>query len=476
MMKMCSRTGVLSLTAVFTLCGLAASATAQPSTFTGISPTGTGTDSVAKSVSADGTVVAITSFSFSSSRSGRWVFPGPSQAIGTINNANNSADTMTRDGQTIYGSTSGGSYRWTNPGPMTADPVGRTLDISADGQVRIVDNQRQVGNDPPQSLGLPGGFEEGYLRAIDGDGDTIIGQGYTFEPGGGYGYRGSQVFTEAAVWTESNGWEMLGYLPGDNQSNGLLISDDGTVLVGTSGDDNERERRTWRKVGAGPLVDLGTLEGFEDARVTPTGMSADGSTIIGELSGSGFTSFIWTEADGMQDLEAILRNSGQNLTGWSVPLSFTAISADGQYVIGNGVINNRVSAFIAPIFATCDSPAAGAPESTDLIALQSAPALGEPGAPNYVNFQQLPSIANDGEFAHRAGMSDGLQRIFVGPPPAAVVQGTAGPGGTTYTNFASPIVVHRHTDGGRCEFSEEDAWTNIRCGVAFQRADCAGGL
>ena len=73
-------------------------------------------------------------------------------------------------------------------------------------------------------------------------------------------------------------------------------------------------------------------------------MSADGSIILGDgLDAYNLPTrpFIWDGAHGRRDLEQALRDSGADLTDWSIgdaasPLPLLAISSDGKVAVGTG--------------------------------------------------------------------------------------------------------------------------------------------
>ena len=427
--------------------GLAAPLAAQPARFE-ILPTGSNAFAFPRDISGNGTVVAghFAATQFSTSIAGRWVWPGPSiQSIGTFNGRGTSVDVLTRDGQTIYGGSAAGAFRWTAPGPIVADPFGRTVDITPDGAVRIVSNKRQVGNNPPVDLGVPAGYETASLRSIDASGSVIAGYGERFESGGGYRARGDEFFREAARWTESSGWETLGFLPGDGFSEAFAVSDDGLVVVGTSRQSDGAAPRAFRLVLPGVMTDLGTLPGLEGFGVEPRGMSASGDVVVGVINASPTRSFVWTPQEGMRDLEALLRSSGQSLDEWRI-IDLDALSADGQYVVGSVAnLSADLVPYIAPIFATCTPPAISAADvySTLLSLGQTLPS--EAGAPTVTALPTTtpPHIASGGAFGSAPTLSNSVQGYFVGTPgtePLAVVRsGFPVPGGPTILGFSNAV-------------------------------------
>ncbi|MBL8746538.1 MAG: hypothetical protein JNK58_09305 [Phycisphaerae bacterium] len=425
------------------IAGAVATADGQPARFEMLDNAGF-FFAVPRYISADGSVIAgDLSQQFGGVRAARWVYPGPVvQNLGPFMGQDTSVDHLSRDGQTVYGATSFNALRWTSPGPFVIDPHGRTLDVTPDGAVRIVTNQRQVGANPPENLGVPSGYDSGVLRAIDASGAVIIGEGVRVESGGGYLLRNKE-FREAARWSVADGWQGLGFLPGDGYSTGLHISDDGAVLVGASRADESGADRVWRIEGEGPMVDLGTIPGFAGAPTVPVDMSADGSVIVGTVMAfSGTRCFLWTPSEGMRDLETHLRGSGQDLDDWQV-LSVEAVSADGQYVLGRGVTpTGQVRGFVAPLFAVCAPPSASLADEYGVVFARGELLSSEPGEPVCVSLPLFPPmhVASDGVVASRPTLSSGVSSVFVGLPPAFVRVGDVAPGGGTFDVLGDFIV------------------------------------
>ncbi len=428
--------------------GLAAPLAAQPERFEILGDAGNAS-AFPRDISGNGSVVAgdFAQTQFSTAIAGRWVWPGPSiQSIGLFNNQGTSVDVLTRDGLTIFGGSAAGAFRWTAPGPIVADPFGRTVDITPDGAVRIVSNKRQDGGGAPVDLDVPSGYETASLRSIDASGTVIVGDGIRVEPGGGYRARGDEEFREAARWTESSGWQNLGFLPGDGFSEALAVSDDGLVVVGTSRAASGAVPRTFRLALPGQMTDLGTLPGLEGFGVEPRGMSASGDVVVGVINSSPNRAFVWTQQDGMRDLEALMRTNGQNLDQWQI-INVEALSADGQYVVGSvSTLSGEFESFIAPIFAACEPPAIpAADEYSTLLSLgQALPS--EAGAPTVTALPTAtpPHIARGGAFGSAPTLSNSVQGYFVGQPgadPLALVRAgqPAMPGGQTIFGFSSAV-------------------------------------
>jgi uncharacterized membrane protein len=81
---------------------------------------------------------------------------------------------------------------------------------------------------------------------------------------------------------------------------------------------------------------LGFLPGTTQS--TAYAVSADGSVVVGVSSGAISEPFIWTASGGMQSLQDVLTNQyglGSELSGWNL-VSATGISADGTTIVGGG--------------------------------------------------------------------------------------------------------------------------------------------
>ena len=88
----------------------------------------------------------------------------------------------------------------------------------------------------------------------------------------------------------------------------------------------------------GVVTTLTLPSGFTDG--TPLGVSNDGSTIVGFMMpplSIHNKAFIWTQANGVQDLQQVLTADGlgSELAGWTLTQA-TAITPDGNTIVGNG--------------------------------------------------------------------------------------------------------------------------------------------
>jgi probable HAF family extracellular repeat protein len=163
--------------------------------------------------------------------------------------------------------------------------------------------------------------------AISADGSAVVGQGY--------GVGAQRAFR----WTPSGGTQDLGTLPGDIHAAAVAVSADGFAVVGWSATSAGLSHAfLWTPVGG--LQNLGTLPSGGAAGAAA--ISADGSVVAG-WSGYPFVAraFRWTAAGGMQDLGSLSDAS----TG-------TGLSADGSVVVG---YTSNDTGFARPLRWTAES-------------------------------------------------------------------------------------------------------------------------
>jgi probable HAF family extracellular repeat protein len=79
------------------------------------------------------------------------------------------------------------------------------------------------------------------------------------------------------------------------------------------------------------------------------GVNADGTVVVGVGSATGINqeAFRWTQAGGMQSVQALLTAEGVSTTGWTLT-SAQGVSADGQVIVGYGTNpSGRLEGWIA---------------------------------------------------------------------------------------------------------------------------------
>ncbi len=166
------------------------------------------------------------------------------------------------------------------------------------------------------------------VYGISGDGNTVVGFS-----------RDADNRPRAFAWTPGGGMVNLGVLPGYDASIARDASTDGSVLVGsaTLNDPNGQIIQACRWVN-GVIEPLGWLPGPLQ-RTRAYFVTDNGNTVFGTGIGTDSTSgvFIWTQQDGMRDLESYLsEEQGVNLNGWLLG-SLAGISGDGRVLTGFGI-------------------------------------------------------------------------------------------------------------------------------------------
>ena len=164
-------------------------------------------------------------------------------------------------------------------------------------------------------------FGPGFALALSAAGEVMAGQ-----------LVGASTLA-ACIYDGAGGFVDLGVFPGGLQSMAVGMSGDGTVVAGTS--DTATSRHTFRWTASGGMEDLGLLSGFATpatTRMVARGISADGTTIIGDAQNTqnvyGTRAFRWTAQTGMQSLGVLPHGLGSQAR---------AVSADGTTIVGTWV-------------------------------------------------------------------------------------------------------------------------------------------
>jgi probable HAF family extracellular repeat protein len=151
------------------------------------------------------------------------------------------------------------------------------------------DGWQSLGGLPDQSS--PDGAEISSGWGISGDGSTVVGLGWH-----------TNYKAEVFQWTEATGMVGLGQ-PANRSSRASAVSADGSTVVGFYEDPAHGNRRPVRWVNGGkPDLFLGS-----DLPGEATAANSDGSVIVGaaSLTGSGNHAFLYSDANGVQDLGII---------------------------------------------------------------------------------------------------------------------------------------------------------------------------
>lgn len=169
------------------------------------------------------------------------------------------------------------------------------------------------------------------FNGISDDGSVIVGSSQFPDIGAG-------VYSHVTRWTQAGGLEDLGNIPGaiNNGSYADIVSGDGTALAGHSTWTGFRDRGFYWSTTSGGLVDIGFLE--DGNSFAPQFITHDGSMIFGGASWHVSTVYevhacYWTPATGLVDMGMLHAGVGDYV-------SIIDVSPDGKYVVGNGVIDN----------------------------------------------------------------------------------------------------------------------------------------
>jgi probable HAF family extracellular repeat protein len=256
-----------------------------------------------------------------------------------------SADGFVIVGQAVDASDHGQAFRWTvntgmvGLGALRPDiPDSDAIAVSADGSIVACNSigfdafgnnewQPAIWTSSSGMTEMAPGISLGATTGMSSDGSVFIGETRS----GACGPH--QV---PFRWSASGGLQCLPY-PGTNGRGyafPLAVSADGAVVVGNAMDEESY-------LGSGGFrwtAATGWTGGGDDYR-QGLAASADGSIIVGSYlppAGQPGASFIWTANSDILNLQAQLINDyGLNLDGWSLEQP-TGISADGRTIVGNG--------------------------------------------------------------------------------------------------------------------------------------------
>ena len=330
--------------------------------------------SEARAVSADGSVVVGSGTSARGMEPIRWTAATGMRRLGgwtgTLpdGHTHSWARGVSADGSVIVGTTNSKrrryeAFRWTEKGGVRG--LGRLLratksrgctdsfarGVSADGSVVVGYADGPGGSQPfrwssrdgMQPLrgyrldGLLGGGN-GWERsawAISADGKVVVGSRPVVER-----QRRRRGENRAFRWTARTGMQGLGsQKEGGPDSCATAVSPDGSAVVGWIGDVpfSSCAFRWTRKGGMKVLLPPAKKPGYRllSPSTYAMGVTGNGAVVVGyceDFDGP----FIWDEAHGMRNLEAVLRDQyGLYLKGWRLGIA-NAISADGRTIVGYG--------------------------------------------------------------------------------------------------------------------------------------------
>lgn len=211
-------------------------------------------------------------------------------------------------------------------------------------------------------------------NAVSADGSVVVGWQdfngpwksavWRKDPNGGY--FANQYLLVDAAGDSTDEFNQLGECS--------AISADGAWIGGYGDYANSGEPWIWSE-GSG-VINLGHLPLTGTGYVA--GMSADASVVVGwfdgELFGDPQTPFIWTQAEGLLDLNAYVNGLGIS-TGTSHMYAAYCISSDGRYIAGYGVDDVSFNLFAYRVDLDAAS-GLGAPYSVKGVAAYPNPTAG----------------------------------------------------------------------------------------------------
>jgi probable HAF family extracellular repeat protein len=266
----------------------------------------------------------------------RWTPTHGYQRLGDLGGGMSIADDASFDGSVVVGESPPpgaifGFFRWTTAHGMMAVPVGNpTAAVTDDGTMVA------GGNAWWKTTGQTGNFgsctsNQIPLSMVDlsADGSVAAGSG----PGGldMFGQPASNAYRSTPT---GNCHDIDAVFNRNSDADG--ISADGSTIVGEA-QDSQGRYRAFRWTASTGMVDLGTLgDGHLLSNATAT--SGDGSVVVGYSLTTGSSgsdhAFIWTAKTGMQDLNTVLKRNIPN--GWMLQVA-TDISEDGTVITGYGI-------------------------------------------------------------------------------------------------------------------------------------------
>src|ERR1017187_10227730 len=172
---------------------------------------------------------------------------------------------------------------------------------------------------------LPGNNFNYNTIGVSGDGSVVVG---TSGEDTSYGNN----FYIAFRWTAGSGMVSVGV---GYESFANCVSADGTVVVGTSESNYLSPDQAFRWTAGSGMVGLGYLPGGTYSGAN--GISADGSVVVGSSSStSGNQAFRWTAGSGMVGLGSLPGSTNSSANG---------VSADGSVVVGTSSSGSGSQAF-----------------------------------------------------------------------------------------------------------------------------------
>ncbi len=262
----------------------------------------------ARAASADGSVLAGDASLLPGSserRAFRWSSTSGFTDLGTLGGSLSAAYGISSDGNVVVGLARNAAnisraFRWAagtmqDLGSLNSDDASAARGVSGDGAVVVGWSGsrafRWTATTGMTDLGALG--ENGAdAFATNRDGSVVVGESYL---------AGNSTLRHAFRWSAAGGMQDIGTLGGDNSS-AVDVNADGTVVVGQA-QLADGSQRAFRWSAATGMTDLGVLDGETESYAK--GVSDDGRIVVGT---SGLRAFIWTDPAPVQDLANLQRS------------------------------------------------------------------------------------------------------------------------------------------------------------------------
>jgi probable HAF family extracellular repeat protein len=250
--------------------------------------------------------------------------------------ANSTAYGVSADGAAVVGCSISAAgmeaFHWTRPRGIEGLGFPEAFAISADGSM-VIGYQHTANQAEPIGwtrdggifgLGKLPGYSSGSANAVSADGSVIVGT---------YGENNNVTFR----WIRGRGIAGLPGLPrAVVRCEARAVSADGAVVVGERRYESKSDEAFRFHTDTG-LIQLGVLPG--DLSSVAYGVSADGSVIVGSSSfGTATQAFRWTQQTGMIGLGTLPDGSRNSIAG--------GVSADGSIIVGQCYGEDGLEAFI----------------------------------------------------------------------------------------------------------------------------------
>ena len=249
--------------------------------------------------------------------------------------ANSTAYGVSADGTAVVGcgNSAAGTeaFRWTRARGMEGLGFPEAFAISADGSMVVgyrhiakqAEPVRWTRDGGTVCLGKLPDYSYGSANGVSADGSVIVGT---------YGENNNITFR----WTPGRGIAGLPGLPGAVvRCEARAVSADGAVVVGESRYESDYDEAFRFHADTG-LIQLGVLPG--DSSSVADGVSADGSVIVGSSFGAATQAFRWTQQTGMIGLGTLPDGSRNSRA--------CGVSADGSIIVGQCYGEGGFEAFI----------------------------------------------------------------------------------------------------------------------------------